>query len=58
MNNFIENNEDEFANGHVSCDLRGNSDDAKSETQLDPEEFPAPIDWIEWSEVKARIAAK
>jgi uncharacterized protein (TIGR00369 family) len=36
MNNFIENNDDQFANGQVSCDLRGNSDAA-------PEEFPAPI---------------
>ena len=43
MNNNIENNEDQFANGHVSCDLRGNSDAEESETQLDPEEFPAPI---------------
>lgn len=55
MNNFIENNEDQFANGQVSCDLRGKSDPAESETQLDatnaiekgadvaPEEFPAPI---------------
>jgi uncharacterized protein (TIGR00369 family) len=55
MNNFIENNENQFANGQVSCDLRGNSDGAESETQLDPvnvigqgpdatpEEFPAPI---------------
>ena len=55
MNNFIENNEDQFANGQVSRDLRGNSDAAESETQLDgakviekcpevaPEEFPAPI---------------
>jgi uncharacterized protein (TIGR00369 family) len=46
---------DEFANGQVSCDLRGNSDAAESETQLDavnvveqspsaaPEEFSAPI---------------
>ncbi len=55
MNNFIENNDDQFANGQVGCDLRGNSDAAESETQLDPvnviqqypnaapEEFPAPI---------------
>ena len=55
MNNFIENNDDQFANGQASCDLRGNSDGAESETQLDavnvieqypnaaPEEFPAPI---------------
>jgi uncharacterized protein (TIGR00369 family) len=55
MNNFIENNDDQFANGQVSCDLRGDSDLAESETQLDavnvieqypnaaPEEFPAPI---------------
>jgi uncharacterized protein (TIGR00369 family) len=55
MNNSIENNEGQFANGQVSCDLRRNSDAAESETQLDavnvieqgpdvaPEEFPAPI---------------
>jgi uncharacterized protein (TIGR00369 family) len=55
MNNFIENNEDQFAKGQVSGDLRVNSDAAKSETQRDavkvieplsdvaPEEFPAPI---------------
>ena len=55
MNNFIENNDDQFANGQVGRDLRGNSDAAESETQLDPvnvveqypnaapEEFPAPI---------------
>ena len=55
MNNFIENNDDHVANGQVSRDLRGNSDAAESETQLDPvnvieqypnaapEEFPAPI---------------
>jgi uncharacterized protein (TIGR00369 family) len=55
MNNFIENNDDQFANGQASSDLRGNSDAAESETQLDPvnvagqgldaapEEFPAPI---------------
>jgi uncharacterized protein (TIGR00369 family) len=55
MNNFIENNKDQFANGQVTCDARGNPDAAKSETQLDavnvieqlpdvaPEEFPAPI---------------
>jgi uncharacterized protein (TIGR00369 family) len=50
MNNFIENNEEQFANGQVSCDLRDNSDTTDSETQLDlfnvnaaPEEFPAPI---------------
>jgi len=54
MNNFIENNDDRFANGQVSCDLRGNSDDAESASQLDAvnlehradvaaEEFPAPI---------------
>ena len=24
MNNIIENNDDQFANGQVSCDLRGN----------------------------------
>jgi uncharacterized protein (TIGR00369 family) len=55
MNNSIENNEDQFANGQVSSDLRDNSGAAESETQLDaakvieqspevaPEEFPAPI---------------
>ena len=43
MNNSIENNETQFANGQVSCDLRGNSDAEESETKLDPEEFPAPI---------------
>jgi len=55
MNNFIENHTDQFANGHVSCDLRGKSDAAKSQTQFDaanviergaavaPEEFTAPI---------------
>lgn len=55
MNNFIEDNKGQFANGQVTCNLRGNSDAAKSETQLDavnilerrpdvaPEEFPAPI---------------
>jgi acyl-coenzyme A thioesterase PaaI-like protein len=56
MNNIIENNDDhQFANGQVSCDLRVNSDATESETQLDannaieqrpdvaPEEFPAPI---------------
>jgi uncharacterized protein (TIGR00369 family) len=55
MNNSIENNENQFANGQVSCDLRENSDVAESGTLLDarnvieqgpdmtPEEFPAPI---------------
>ena len=55
MNNFSENNGAQFANGQVSCDLRGNLDTAESETQLDPVnvveqrrdlapgEFPAPI---------------
>jgi uncharacterized protein (TIGR00369 family) len=55
MSNIIENNDDQFANGQVSRDLRGNSDAAESKTQLDPvnvveqypnaapEEFPAPI---------------
>ncbi len=55
MNNFSENNDDQFANGQVSCDLRGNSDTAESATQLDPVnvveqrpdfapgEFPVPI---------------
>jgi uncharacterized protein (TIGR00369 family) len=39
MNNIIENNEDQFANGQVTCDLRGNSAPADAA----PEEFPAPI---------------
>jgi hypothetical protein len=55
MSNFIENNNDQFTNGQVSGDLRGNSDAAESETHLDPvnaveqcpnaapEEFPAPL---------------
>ena len=56
INNIIENNDDDqFANGQVSCDFRVNSDATESETQLDadnaieqcpdvtPEEFPAPI---------------
>jgi len=55
MNNFTENNDDQFANGQISCDLRENSDATESETKLDPvkvvqqnpnaaqEEFPAPI---------------
>jgi uncharacterized protein (TIGR00369 family) len=55
MNNIIENNDGQFANGQISCDLRVNSDATESETQLDadnaieqcpevaPEEFPAPI---------------
>jgi uncharacterized protein (TIGR00369 family) len=55
LNNIIENTEDQFANGQVSCDLRGKSNAAESETQLEeanvinrgtdaaPEEFPAPI---------------
>jgi uncharacterized protein (TIGR00369 family) len=55
MNNFNENNEDQFANGQVGCDLRGNSDATEPDTQLDaanvieqlpdvaPEEFPAPV---------------
>jgi uncharacterized protein (TIGR00369 family) len=55
MKNIVENNDGQFANGQVSCDLRGNSDTAESETQFDaakviercpevaPEEFPAPI---------------
>ena len=55
MNNFIENAEEQFANGQASCGLRGNSDTAEPKTQLDaakvveqcpevaPEEFPAPI---------------
>ena len=52
MKNIIENNEDQFANGQVSRDLRVNSDATRPETQLDvvnvvercsevtPEEFP------------------
>jgi uncharacterized protein (TIGR00369 family) len=55
MNNFIQNNDERFANGQVSCDLRGNSEHAESESQGDavgvveerskvaPGEFPAPI---------------
>jgi uncharacterized protein (TIGR00369 family) len=55
LDNSIGNKDDQFANGQLSCDLRGNSDTADSETQLDaakvieqcpeaaPEEFPAPI---------------
>jgi uncharacterized protein (TIGR00369 family) len=54
MNNFIENNDHQFAIGQVSGDLRANSDAGESETQLEPvnvgqgpdaapEEFPAPI---------------
>jgi uncharacterized protein (TIGR00369 family) len=50
MKNIVENNDGQFANGQVSCDLRGNSDTAESETQFDAakviercEEFPAPI---------------
>jgi uncharacterized protein (TIGR00369 family) len=53
MNNLIENNDDRFANGQVSCDLRGNSDVTEPKTQLDvnpakhpdmePGQFPAPI---------------
>ncbi len=56
MDDIIEvSDEDQFANGQVSCDLRVNSDATESETQLDadnaieqcpdvaPEEFPAPI---------------
>src|ERR1700730_9162778 len=55
MNNFIENKDDQFANGQVSCDSRGNSDATETETQLDAVkvieqppglasgEFPAPI---------------
>ena len=35
MNNFIENNQDQFANGQVSRDLRVNSDATEPETQLD-----------------------
>jgi uncharacterized protein (TIGR00369 family) len=56
MNDIIEvSDEDQFANGQVSCDLRVNSDATESETQLGAdnaieqcpdvasEEFPAPI---------------
>ena len=55
MNDFIENNEEQFANGQLSRDLRVNSDATQPQTQLDavnvveqlpgvaPEEFPAPI---------------
>lgn len=45
MSNSTENSKDQLANGQVTCDLRGNSDAAKSEPQLyvAPEEFPAPI---------------
>src|SRR6266436_4946044 len=55
MNNIIENNEDQFANGQVSRDLRANSDVTEPESRRDavnvieqlpdvaPEEFPAPI---------------
>jgi uncharacterized protein (TIGR00369 family) len=55
MNNLIENNQEQFANGQVSRDLRGNWDATEPGTQLDavnvieqlpdvaPEEFPAPI---------------
>ena len=55
MNNLIENNQDQFANGQVRRELRGTSNPAQSQTQLDSvnvigqhpdlalEEFPAPI---------------
>jgi uncharacterized protein (TIGR00369 family) len=55
MNNIIEINEDQFANGHSSRDLRVNSEAREPEAQLDvanvieqcpnaaPEQFPAPI---------------
>jgi uncharacterized protein (TIGR00369 family) len=55
MKNFIENNQDQIANGQVRRDLRVNSDGTAPETLLDPvnvaehypnaapEEFPAPI---------------
>ena len=56
MNDIIEvRDEDQVANGQVSCDLRVNSDATESETQLGAddaieqcpevasEEFPAPI---------------
>jgi hypothetical protein len=32
MNNIIENNDGQFANGQISCDLRVNSDATESET--------------------------
>lgn len=46
MNNFVESNDDRFANGQVNRDLRGNSDGAQAETKLevtDAHQFPAPI---------------
>jgi hypothetical protein len=55
MKTIIENNDDQFANGQVGCDLRVNSDATEPETQRDavnaieecpevaPEQFPAPI---------------
>jgi uncharacterized protein (TIGR00369 family) len=55
MNNIIENNEDRFANGQVSRDLRANSEVTEPDSRRDavniieqlahvaPEEFPAPI---------------
>jgi hypothetical protein len=35
MKNIIENNEDRFANGQVSRDLRVNAEAREPETQLD-----------------------
>jgi len=35
MSDFMENNNAHFANGQLNHDLRGDSDDAESETQLD-----------------------
>lgn len=54
MNNSIEDNAGQFANGQVGCDLRGNSDVAEPKTKpdvnaieqrpyMEPEQFPAPI---------------
>ena len=55
MSNIIENNEDQFADGQVTRDLRANSDMTEPESRRDavnvieqladvaPEEFPAPI---------------
>jgi uncharacterized protein (TIGR00369 family) len=53
MNNSIENNDGQFANGQISCDLRGKPNAAGPKAQLnmnsterpdmEPEQFPAPI---------------
>jgi hypothetical protein len=57
MNNIIENNGDQFANGKISRDLRVSSDPTEPQTLLDtvnvveqcpdvaPEEFSAPENW-------------